>query len=1046
MSKKKDEGAEPKATVTGAALVLGGGIAGMSAAKTLSEAGYRVYLVEKALTIGGHMAQLDKTYPTNDCSLCILAPKMVEVARDPNIRLFTNAELVGLDGTPGRYRATVVQRPRYVNASRCTACGQCAAKCPKRRVPDEFNYGLGERRAIFIPFPSAVPATYAIDAEACLHLTRGICGKCSEVCQASAIDYDQQPQEFALEVGAVVVATGFDEIKPESMAYYKRFREASPNVLVGMEFERLMCASGPTGGHVVRRTDGEPAERIAFVQCVGSRNIHDPAAVPYCSRICCMYATKEAVITKEHDPHVECYVFNPECRAYEKNFQDYVNRARDEYGVRFVSGRVGDVAASKDGKTVVVTYELGETGEVRAQEFDLVVMECAVVPSESVARLADVLGAKLDQHRWYTPESLEEMAARNIFVCGCAWTPMNIQESVASGWAAAGEVMQRLHPARGTLVAEVEYPPEIPLDPSADPRIGVLVCRCGTNIGGYVDVPAVVDYVSKLPNVVVATENMYSCSSDSQETIKEMIREYGLNKFIVASCTPRTHEALFRETLREAGVNPYLFELVNIRDQDSWVHMSEPEKATRKACDLIRMHVAKVSELRPQYRQKIEVVTKAMVIGGGVAGLQASLSIARQGIPVVLVERLESLGGAWKEIAGTADGSFTRANVDSLVAEVSGHQQVTVLTGTTLKKVTGFVGNYKVTLDRGGETIEEDVGAIVVATGVIQSPVAEELAQLKPGRVMNQHEFELLLQGTLDLPKNVRVVFQQCHGQRGDPTRPESFSGCGNICCELTLKHVKTLLEKLPEAKVHVLHRGMQLAWKPSEDLARSLRSKAMFHRFDPDAGVSYEVGDAGGEGVVHVSYDDVEVGERVGFDADLVVLATPFGPPEGTRALGPALKVPLTSDGFFLEAHVKLRPLDFATDGIFLAGSAQYPKSVTFARLTGVGAAGRAVKLLSKGYVETEGITAEVDESRCIGCLSCVKVCPFGAIQVVERTVNLGSKRFPRLKVVKKAYVVPASCKGCGTCVATCPKGAISQKHFTDKQITKMIEVFNQP
>ncbi len=1025
----------------GSVLILGGGIAGVSAASNLSEAGFKVYLIEKNLTIGGHMAQLDKTYPTNDCSLCILAPKLVEVARDPNIKLYTNSELVKLEGVPGKLRATILKKPRYVEGNRCKACGDCAKACPVGGIPDEFNYGLGVRHAIYIPFPSAVPATFAIDPKVCLHFNYQLCETCSKVCKAGAINYNMKPDEIILDVGAVIIATGFDEVQPEQMPFYKKFREVSPNVLMGMEFERLMCASGPTGGHVVRRSDGHPAKRIAFVQCVGSRNIHDKNAVPYCSRICCMYATKQAVITKEHaGKDVDCYIFNPESRVYEKNFQEYVNRARNEYGVHFVPGRIGDMDTAPGEHEVTVIYEDHESGRVHNQKFDLVILECAVVPSNSSTQLAKVIGGEIDPHGWFTTESLKNLENHNVFVCGCALTPMNVQESVASGWSAAGKAMVKLADARGSEVIELKYPAEILVSPTDDPRIGVLICRCGTNIGGYVNVPKVVEYVRHLPKVVVARENMYSCSSDSQEQIKNMIKEFKLNRFIVASCTPRTHEPLFQATLREAAVNPYLFELVNIRDQDSWVHMNEPEAATEKACDLIRMHVAKVAALQPQIRQKVPVTQKVCVIGGGLSGLTAALNIAQQGIPVTIIEKEKKLGGIWDTLAPSYDGSYARGELQALVKTITSSPTIGVKTNTRLTGVSGFVGNYNLTLETAGEQWQDKVGSIIVATGVVQAGIPDAYTIPKQGKILSQTDFEQkLVSNQITLPPNVRIVFQQCAGQRGDPMVPHAFTGCTNICCESTLKLGNLVLEKYPGAQLHILHRGMQLSWKPSEEIARAMRKKAIFQRYDPIKGVQYSAGENG----VVVQYYNAEVGENFHLNTDLAVLATPFGPEAGTEKLGPILKVPLTADGFFLEAHVKLRPLDFATDGIFLAGSAQYPKNAVFAQLTGEGAAGRAVRLLAKGYVETEGITAEVDQQKCIGCTGCVDVCPFGAIQLQEITINLGTSRYPRNKIVRKAIVVPASCKGCGTCVATCPKKAISQHHFSDRELLNMIEVF---
>jgi heterodisulfide reductase subunit A len=533
---------------------------------------------------------------------------------------------------------------------------------------------------------------------------------------------------------------------------------------------------------------------------------------------------------------------------------------------------------------------------------------------------------------------------------------------------------------------------------------------------------------------------MYSCSSDSQELIKNMIHDNHLNRFIVASCTPRTHEPLFQATLREAGMNPYLFELVNIRDQNSWAHMHEREAATEKACDLIRMHVAKVAALQPQYRLKVPVTQKVLVIGGGVSGLVAAINVSRQGLPVTLIEKEKELGGVWNQLAPSYDASFSQADVEALIEAVSTLPNVQVKTSTRLTRVAGFVGNFNITLDVAGEVIQDKVGGIIVATGVIQAGVPAEYFGAKQSKIWTQHNFELaLLNNTLNFPATPRVVFHQCAGQRGDPAVSGAFAGCGNICCENTLKLANLLIEKYPSAQVHVLHRGMQLAWKPSETIARELRGKVLLQRYNPEKGVHYE---AKGNDIL-ITYFNDEVGEEMQVATDIAVLATPYPPEDSNRALGPILKVPMTSDGYFLEAHVKLRPLDFATDGIFLAGSAQYPKSATFAQMTAVGAAGRAVRLLAKGFVETEGINAEVIQDRCIGCTACVNVCAFGAIQLQEVKVNLGTEHHSRYRTIKKAYIQPASCKGCGTCVVMCPKKAISQHHFADNEILKMIEVF---
>ncbi|RLI10843.1 heterodisulfide reductase, partial [Candidatus Bathyarchaeota archaeon] len=565
----------------GAVLVVGGGIAGIQASLDLAEMGFKVYLLDRAPAIGGVMSQLDKTFPTNDCATCILAPKLVEAGRHPNITLITNAEVIGLEGEPGNFTVKVRVRPRYIDPEKCTGCGLCAEKCPVEAI-DEFNQGLSPRPAIFIRYPQAVPRVFMIDREKCIG-----CGTCSEVCRAGAVRYDDQERIVELKVGAVILAPGFQPLKPKALTEFGYGRY--PNVVTSIEFERILSASGPFGGLLVRPSDGEIPRRIAFIQCVGSRD--ERTGVPYCSSVCCMYSIKQAVIAREHAPiDVECTIFYMDMRTYGKGFEAYRNRAEEEYGVRFVRCRVPRIYEDPRTHNLIIRYLDLDTGTIKEEEFDLVVLAVGFRPPEGFEELARALGIELNEFGFCKTSEFGplETSRPGIFVCGAFSGPKDIPDSVAEASGAAAKAASIIASERGKLVARKEYPPEIEVRPDEEPRIGVFICHCGVNIGGIINVKEVVEYAKTLPGVVYAEDNLYTCSQDTQERIKKIIREYRLNRVVVASCTPRTHEPLFRETLREAGLNPYLFEMANIRDQCSWVHMHEPEKATEKAKDLVR--------------------------------------------------------------------------------------------------------------------------------------------------------------------------------------------------------------------------------------------------------------------------------------------------------------------------------------------------------------------------------------------------------------------------------------------------------------------------
>ncbi|MBN2536728.1 CoB--CoM heterodisulfide reductase iron-sulfur subunit A family protein, partial [candidate division WOR-3 bacterium] len=692
---------------SGAVLVVGGGIGGVQAALDLADSGYKVYLVESSSGIGGVMAMLDKTFPTNDCSMCILSPKLVAASRHPNIELMTLTDVLAVQGRPGDFTVKLKRHARYVDLAKCTGCGDCLAKCPVK-LPNEFEGGLSERRAIYRLYAQAVPNAPMIDAEHCLKLTKDKCGACAKVCKAGAIDYTQKDEEVEVRVGSVVVAAG-SKIAPTALRpEYGHGRY--PNVVTSLEFERILSASGPYSGHIQRPSDRREPQRVAWLQCVGSRD--ESIERGYCSAMCCMYAVKEAVIAREHCPGIEPTIFYMDMRSYGKDFDKYVNRAEQQYGVRLVRARVPEIREDPQTRDLVVRYA-GEAG-ARSERFDLVVLSCGLVPPQQLVELSRKLDIELDRYGFAAGNLWDPTGTSRpgFSVAGSFQAPMAIPETVTGASGAAASAQGTLAEARGSEAAVEELPPEKNVA-GEPPRIGAFICHCGINIGGIVDVPAVVEYARTLPFVVFADENLYSCSGDTQERLKELIREHRLNRVMVASCSPRTHEPLFQATLAEAGLNPHLFAMANIRDQCSWVHMKEPEKATAKAKELVRGAIARVVRQQPLPRVKLDVNKRALVIGGGLAGMNAALAVADEGFEVSLLEREAELGGNARDIWKTVEGEDVQAHLKELAGRLRSHPRVKVYTGATIDRIDGFVGNYRTTFHvRGADKpVEFDHGA-----------------------------------------------------------------------------------------------------------------------------------------------------------------------------------------------------------------------------------------------------------------------------------------------------------------------------------------------
>jgi len=990
-------------------MVVGGGVAGIQASLDLADSGFKVYLVDKGPSIGGVMAQLDKTFPTNDCSMCILSPKLVATGRHPNITILTNADIMGLCGEAGNFEVKIRRNSRYIIEDKCNGCGICAQKCPIEAV-DSFNEGLANRSAVYVEYPQAVPLKFKIDREKCIG-----CGTCYEICKARAIAYDQKESETTLKVGSIILAPGFEpfDAKLKSEYGYGRFQ----NVVTSIEFERILSASGPYGGLVLRPSDGEIPKRVAFIQCVGSRDYQ--LGNNYCSAACCMYGIKEAVIAKEHTPiQMDASIFYMDMRSYGKEFDAYRNRAEEEYGIRFTRSRVAGVTEDPLTGNLFVHYVQDETP--KTEEFDMVVLSIGMQPPKDVEELAKNLGIKLNKYKFCETQTFSPMdtSKPGVFVCGAFSEPKDIPESVAQASGAAARAMDMIADARGTQVTAREYPPERDVS-KEEPRIGVFVCHCGINIGGVVNVPQVVEYAKTLPNVVYAEANIYTCSQDTQKLIREKIEQNKLNRVIVASCTPRTHEPLFKETVQEAGLNPYLFEMTNIRDQCSWVHMHEPKEATEKAKDLVRSIAAKAALLKPLKKPIINVTQVGLVIGGGVSGMTSALELAKQGFEVHLVEKEKELGGHLRTMYYLlGEKEDPKEKLDALVNEVMKNGKIHVYTGAEVVDVYGFVGNYKSKI-RQQKCPEKEVehGIVIVATGAVEYRPTEYFYDKDP-RVVTQHELEEdLAKGEFNA-KNVVMV--QCIGAR-TKERPN----CSRICCGQAIKNALKIKQISPQTEVYVLFKDIR-SYGFKEDYYRDAAMKGVtFVNYDDER--KPELTKEGDK--LKMAFWEPVLKQQLEIEPDLVVLSAATIPNPENKHIAEMLKVPLTKDGSFLEAHMKLRPVDFATDGVFLCGMAHSPKYIEESIAQACAAASRAATILSKNTLEMEGIIANVDEDLCSACRICEYLCPYGAVEMKDKDGK------------PIAHVIEALCKGCGACGTACPTKAITMGHFTTQEILAQVK-----
>lgn len=992
-------------------LVVGGGLGGIRTALDLAEAEKDVILVDKAENIGGLMTQLDRTFPTNNCDLCTLAPNLSESGRQEHISLLSMTTVQGVTGEKGNFTVSLKSAPRYINLDKCTGCGACYEAFPECV---RFSPGLDHRAPTCMRYPQAIPQAYSIELDKCQDIEALV-----KSCPAGAINPDDLGSSGDISCGAIVMSPGASLFDPSGIDYLGYSEH--PDVVTSLEYERILSASGPTLGQLLRPSNGKQPKKIAWIQCIGSRGLQKGAA-PYCSGACCMFALKEAMVTKERfQEDIETTIFYMDMRTFGKDYELYYQRAKDDFGIRFIHSRPHSILRQPGAEKLEMSYTTDESSKLITEEYDMVVLSTGFRVGDDVRDLALKLDIELNESNFPVSSGLNQIATSRpgIYVAGTFQGPKDIPETMVQASAAACLAGKDIAAPKKSPDTKPLLPPEKHVV-GEEPKVGVFICDCGENIGGVIDVEALVERVGKLPHVVVAQAEGHGCSRESMDHIRSTIKEKGINRVVIGGCSPRTHEAKFQDLIRQEGLNKYLLEMANIRDQVTWVHALQPEKAVKKAEELIRMAVGAVIKAQPLAEHSLPINKNVLVVGGGVTGMTSALELAEQGFKVYLAEKNPELGGIARQLRKTLEGDDIQAFLSSLIEKTMANENIEVITGAIIVDHSGMPGMFTTGMQVGRQMFYRQIehGVTILATGALPNrPDQFMLDECK--EVVTQIEIQTLIEDQPEIVKQwENVVMIQCVG-----SRTKDNPNCSRICCQNAIKNSLKILEINPDARVFVLYRDMRTYGFQEEYYQKAREKGVIFVRYHQDNPPQV----ASVDGKVDVSFTDIILGKEIVVSADCLCLSTGLvADQDSTEELAMIFKLPRTHDGFFLEDHVKLRPVDLPVPGFFVAGTAHSPKTISESLVQARAVASRAQTLLAKEFINLGATTAKVDSTRCASCLICVRACPFDV---------------PFINADGYSEIDPAKCHGCGICATECPAKAIQLMQFEDDQILSKLE-----
>ena len=992
-------------------LVVGGGLGGIRTALDLAEAEKDVILVDKAENIGGLMTQLDRTFPTNNCDLCTLAPNLSESGRQEHISLLSMTTVQGVTGEKGNFTVSLKSAPRYINLDKCTGCGACYEAFPECV---RFSPGLDHRAPTCMRYPQAIPQAYSIELDKCQDIEALV-----KSCPAGAINPDDLGSSGDISCGAIVMSPGASLFDPSGIDYLGYSEH--PDVVTSLEYERILSASGPTSGQLLRPSNGEKPKKIAWIQCIGSRGLQKGAA-PYCSGACCMFALKEAIVTKERfQEDIETTIFYMDMRTFGKDYELYYQRAKDDFGIRFIHSRPHSILRQPGAEKLEMCYTTDESSKLITEEYDMVVLSTGFRVGDDVRDLALKMDIELNESNFPVSSGLNQIATSRpgIYVAGTFQGPKDIPETMVQASAAACLAGKDIASPKKSPDAQPLLPPEKHVV-GEEPKVGVFICDCGENIGGVIDVEALVERVGKLPHVVVAQAEGHGCSRESMDHIRSTIKEMGINRVVIGGCSPRTHEAKFQDLIRQEGLNKYLLEMANIRDQVTWVHALQPEKAVKKAEELIRMAVGAVIKAQPLAEHSLPINKNVLVVGGGVTGMTSALELAEQGFKVYLAEKSPDLGGIARDLRKTLEGDDIQAFLGSLIEKTMANENIEVITGAIIVDHSGMPGMFTTGMQVGRQMFYRQIehGVTILATGAMPNRPSEFMLD-ECKEVVTQIEIQSLIE---DQPETIKqwenIVMIQCVG-----SRTEKNPNCSRICCQNAIKNSLRILEINPDARIFVLYRDMRTYGFQEEYYQKAREKGVIFVRYHQDNPPQAQSVD----GKVEVTFTDIILGKEIVVSADCLCLSTGLvADQDSTEELAMIFKLPRTHDGFFLEDHVKLRPVDLPVPGFFVAGTAHSPKTISESLVQARAVASRAQTLLAKERINLGAATAKVDSTRCASCLICVRACPFDV---------------PFINADGYSEIDPAKCHGCGICATECPAKAIQLMQFEDDQILAKLE-----